>query len=444
MTRLTKPRDPLRLPRRLLSGGSVRQKKAVAWGFIDQALSSATNFGLSVLAGRLLGPQGLGTVFLAFSVYLIALMLQRSLVTETLLAVTSALDPEERAKTAGHGLTMSLLGAVLATGLVMALAMVTTGAIGTALFLIAPWLVGALVQDFWRSLLFREGRASVAAANDAVWLVVMALAVPICWKIGTDSAVMAAWGLGACGGAVVGFWQTRVLPSRVRDSWAWWSKKAWPFGRWNAATSIVGAVGSNIEAFVLVGIIGASALGGFRAVQSLFAPLSLIAPAVGLPGLPAIARAYADDFHRARSLALGISGIAVAASIGFFAFLFLGGWRLLTALFGADFEQYRDLMFPVAIGQMFAAASVGFELLIKVQQRGRFLLFSRLFVVVFGLVLVATGAAAFGLTGAAWATAVWLLLRAITLGLGVLRDPGSRRSSAPRSGGGLDPTSRRS
>jgi O-antigen/teichoic acid export membrane protein len=420
---------------RWLRPGSTGRRKAVGWGFVDQGLSSATNFGLSVLAGRLLGPQGLGTVFLAFSVYLIALMLQRSLITEPLLAVTSTLDPDQRAKTAGRGLTMSLVGGMLATALVLVLATVTTGVIGTALFLIVPWLVASMIQDFWRSLLFRDGRGAVATANDAVWLLVMVLAVPIGWSVRTDSAVMAVWGLGACAGALLGFWQTRVFPSPVQDAWGWWRNRAWPFGKWNAATSIVGTVGSNVEGFVLVGIIGAGALGGFRAVQSLFAPLSLIGPAVGLPGLPAVARAYAEDFRRARALALGISAIAVAASLGFFVFLLLGGWQLLPFFFGATFEQYRNLMFPVAVGQTFAAAAVGFPLLIKVQQRGRFLLLSRLFVTVVGLGLVVAGAAEFGLPGAVWATAVWAALMAVTLGLGVLRDPRPTRLDARTSGG---------
>ena len=426
--------------RRLLGWGFTGPRKALGWAFVDQGLASATNFGLSVLAGRLLGPEGLGTVFLAFSVYLIVLVLQRSLVTETLLVVTSALNGEQRARTAGIGLTMSILAGTVATALVVGLGLIVPGVTGTALLLVAPWLMGSLIQDFWRSLLFRDGRPAAAAANDGIWLLVMAVAVPLGWILRTEAAVMAVWGLGAWAGAVFGFWQTKLIPSPVRHSWGWWRANAWPFGRWNAATAIVGPIGSNVEAFVLVGIIGARALGGFRAVQSLFAPLSVIAPAVGLPGLPAIARAYSVEFRRARSLAFRISGIAVAASCVFFLFLVLGGWRLLPLLFGPSFLRYRDLMLPVAIGQVFAAAGVGFPLLIKVQQRGRFLLLSRLFVTVAGLGLVAWGAAGYGLEGAVWATAAWALLTTLTLGLGALRDPRPRSVRARQPESMHDPT----
>lgn len=411
--------------------GFAGRRRTIAWGFVDQGLSSATNFGLSVLAGRLLGAGGLGTVYLAFSVYLIVLMVQRSLVTETLLAITSALDPQRRARTARLGLTMSILGGVTATVLVIALGAVASGTSSTAFFLIAPWLVGSLVQDFWRSLLFRERRGASAAANDALWFIAMAAAIPLAVAVRSESAVMAVWGLGACAGAAFGFRQTRIVPASILEAWTWWRTEAWPFGRWNAATSVVANVGSNVEAFVIAGILGASALGGFRAVQSIFAPLSLIAPAVGLPGLPAVARAYAEGFRRARALAIRISCVAVAASVAFFAVLFLGGWRLLPLLFGASFSQYQDLIVPVAVGQIFAAAGVGFPLLIKVQQRGRFLLISRLCVTIVGLAIVAFGATMYGLSGAVWAVAAWAFLTTLTLGLGAVRDP-DRRPRRPK------------
>ncbi len=395
--------------------GTRRQRRAIGWGFLDQAFSSITNFGLALLAGRRLGPSGLGKVFLAFSVYLIVLVLQRALITDTLVAITSALDAESRARTARLGLTMSLLAGLVATTVVFSLGLLVSGSGRTGLLLVAPWLVVVLVQDFWRNLLFRESRASAAAANDGVWILAMAMAVR------------------GLGGAVVGFLQTRLWPSSIRDAWAWWWKEAWPFGRWNAAAGIVVNVGGSVGAFVLAAIVGASALGGFRAVQSLFAPLSVIGPAVGLPGLPAIARAYAVGFRQARNLATRLSGIAVVAALVFFAVLFLGGWRLLPFLFGKSFRQYRELILPIALSQVFAAAGVGFPLLIKAQQRGQFLLLSRLAATLIGIGIMAMSASKYGLIGAAWGAAAGALISTLTISLGALREPKSIPSVAPLS-----------
>ncbi len=413
--------------------GTRRQRRAIGWGFLDQAFSSITNFGLALLAGRLLGPSGLGKVFLAFSVYLIVLVLQRALITDTLVAITSALDAESRARTARLGLTMSLLAGLVATTVVFSLGLLVSGSGRTGLLLVAPWLVVVLVQDFWRNLLFRESRASAAAANDGVWILAMAMAVPVAWFFKTGWSVMIVWGVGGLGGAVVGFLQTRLWPSSIRDAWAWWWKEAWPFGRWNAAAGIVVNVGGSVGAFVLAAIVGASALGGFRAVQSLFAPLSVIGPAVGLPGLPAIARAYAVGFRQARNLATRLSGIAVAAALVFFAVLFLGGWRLLPLLFGKSFRQYRELILPIALSQVFAAAGVGFPLLIKAQQRGQFLLLSRLAATLIGIGIMAMSASKYGLIGAAWGAAAGALISTLTISLGALREPKSIPSVAPLS-----------
>jgi len=322
---------------------------------------------------------------------------------------------------------------------VLAFGLLLPGTGGAAFLLVAPWLVGSLLQDFWRNLLFRDRRPSAAAANDGVWLLVMVVTLPVAWIFRSEWAVMAVWGLGACGGAVLGFMQTRTAPSPIRDAWRWWRKEAWPFGRWNAAAEVVLNFGSNAAAFALAGIVGTRALGGFRAVVSLFAPLSLIGPAISLPGLPAVARAYAVSFRRARALATQLSGIAVAASLVFFTALLLGGWRLLPLLFGTSFKPYRDLVPAIAVSQVFSAVGVGFPLLLKAQQRGPFLLLSRLAVTIVGLGIVVASAAEYGLIGAAWGTAVVALISSLTLVWGVLRVPRSTASPAPISGADATP-----
>jgi O-antigen/teichoic acid export membrane protein len=396
----------------------------IAWGFVDQGFSSATNFGLSLLAGRLLGPSGLGRVFLAFSIYLVVLTLQRSAVTEVLVAITSALDPERRARTAALALTVSLAGSFAATIVVLLLGLLIPGTGGTALLLVAPWLMASLTQDYWRSLLFRERRASAAAGNDAAWFLAMAVTLPLAWALKTEWAVMAVWGLGACAGALLGFRQTRLAPASLRDAWRWWREDAWPFGRWNTAAAMVLNVGwYNAAAFVLAAIIGARALGGFRAVESIFAPLSLIAPAIALPGLPAVARAYAVDVRQAKGLVIRLSSLAVAISLVFFAVLFLGGWQVLPLLFGPRFRRYQELVPALATSQIFAAAGIGFPLLIKVQQRGRFLFVARLAVTAAGLGIIVATALRYGLMGAAWGTATVALLSSVTFGLGALLSP---------------------
>ena len=54
----------------------VRAGRKVAWGFGDQFFSSLTNFGLTIIAGRSLGPEALGVISIGFSAYVIDLVFQ--------------------------------------------------------------------------------------------------------------------------------------------------------------------------------------------------------------------------------------------------------------------------------------------------------------------------------------------------------------------------------
>jgi O-antigen/teichoic acid export membrane protein len=411
---------------RAARGGFQRHRSPIAWGLVDQSCSSVTNFGLSLVAGRLLGPDGLGRVFLGFSVYLVIVNLQRRLITEPLLSASSHLAPQERSRTTPLGLTACMCLGSLSTAGVLMIGAILGGFVGEALFLIAPWILPTLVQDYWRNVLFRDKRASAAAANDGAWLVFMALALPALSLWRSDWAVMSWWGAGAVVGAVWGFIQTGAIPSLPLRAWAWFRKSAWPFGRWNAAAGIVASVGTQFGTFAVAGILGAAALGGLRAATTVFAPLTLITPALALPGLPAIARAEARG--EGKRLAIGFSSLAVLASAIFSLFLVLGGWQILTLLFGASFARFHSLLWPIAANQIFAAAEVGFLLLLKAQRRGGVLLLTQVLSTGLGLVLVITLSLEYGLAGAAWTGAIMAAVSTSLIAFAAMRPPGRATS----------------
>src|ERR687897_566004 len=93
-------------------GENMGSARNFVWGFVGQGCSSATNFGLSVMAGQLLGPRGLGIVFIGFVAYQLVLGLQRAVVTQPLIAQTAPLAALHRLPPSYSGLTVTL-----ATGL---------------------------------------------------------------------------------------------------------------------------------------------------------------------------------------------------------------------------------------------------------------------------------------------------------------------------------------
>src|SRR5439155_25767092 len=80
-----------------------------AWGFIDQGFSSVSNFGLTLLAARLLGPGGLGVVAIGFALYLVALSFQRSLISQPLVISSSTLPSPERSEATASSVTATLM-----------------------------------------------------------------------------------------------------------------------------------------------------------------------------------------------------------------------------------------------------------------------------------------------------------------------------------------------
>jgi O-antigen/teichoic acid export membrane protein len=301
---------------------------------------------------------------------------------------------------------MVCLLAAVATALLFVAAVAVPSKVGHGLILFVPWLVPALVQDFWRSVLFRDRRGAAGALNDILWIAGMAVTLPLVLLVRTDWIVIANWGFGALIAAAAGLLQCRVMPAGIRTSVRWWRIRAWKLGRWLAAETIVYHVGSQLLVFILAGILGTGALGGLRAVGTLFGPLSLLAPALALPGLPALMRVSAKSAERAVRLALSI-GVLAALLIGcYLAVAVAFGDQLLERVFGPSFIPFTALILPIGVGQILIAGTMGFDLLLKAQARGRALLAARVVGSVSSLVLVISFAATHGVTGAAWGMAL--------------------------------------
>jgi O-antigen/teichoic acid export membrane protein len=378
------------------------------WGLVDQGFSSATNFALAVLTGRALGPAGLGAVFIGFTLYSIALTLQRSLVTDPLAACSSTVGAEARRFAGNAALSVGCLWAVSASFVILAAALLIGGSYGYGILVLVPWLPAALLQDFWRNVLYRDKNAQAAARNDGVWFLVMAISAPCAWLIGGAWAIAGCWGVGALAGGFLGFAQTAYRPLPIAAALKWWRRDAWFLARWLGLESVAYSLAMYGTILVLAGLLGAASYGGLRAIQSVFGPLSLLVPAIALPGLPAIARAYSESWDAGRALALRIGGLVTALTVAYVALftLFAG---MLTVVFGDGFAGFQTLVVPIGLGQIALAAGAGFPLLLKAQGRGRTLFLSRLVGLLLTLAVSAALAVTLGLTGVAWgmfATAV--------------------------------------
>jgi O-antigen/teichoic acid export membrane protein len=173
-------------------------------------------------------------------------------------------------------------------------------------------------------------------------------------------------------------------------------------GRWLAGEGTVYLIVSHTSLFVLVAILGTAAMGGYRAASTIFAPLSLLRPAVALPGLPAMTKAVSSSRGKGRLVASKLSGGLVALTGVYLVVLGTHRVHLISLVFGTSFARFAGLILPIGIEEIFNAFAVGFSLFLKASRQGRPILLCTAVGEISNLVFASALALRYGLLGAAW------------------------------------------
>ena len=392
-------------------------KGRFAAGVATQGFASATNLSLSILAGQAAGPAGLGTVFVGFAAYAAMFGLQRAFVVTPLIAATSTVPDGQRRHATSAALTLVVSSAALAAALFLVVGWMIGGSVGNGLVLFGPWLVPALLQQFWRPVFFRDGRTRRAAVNEAAWFAAILAIAPFALAAESERLVVAAWGVGSVAAAGLSWSVVRQPLISPLAAVRWWRNEASAFGSWLAVQETVFIVAGYATVGILAGVLGSSDLGGLRAAESVFAPISLVAPAILLPGLPAMARARGRSGEEALGLALRMSAAAVAFTALYLLAMVVVSEDVLGWVFGSEFSAYDFLVWPMAVTQLLATSALGFGILLQAEQRGKALLTAGVIGSLSGLLFVSVLATEFGARGAAWGFAASAALStAATLG----------------------------
>jgi O-antigen/teichoic acid export membrane protein len=422
---------------RVRSPGSEWFRTRLPWGLADQVLSSGTNLALSIVAGRALGPSGLGVVFIGFTAATIVLLAQRALIADPLVVRTSDESQTVRDRATSSAVTSALALGGTTTLLFLSGGVFLPGPVGTGLLIVSPWMIPLCVQDLWRVVLFRDGRGRDATTNDGVWAVAMALSAFVAAVAWSAWTVVGMWGTGALAGALFGLRQTRVRPVGLRSSLAWWRTACWPLGRWFAADRVALNLGTQGVVFLAAGLVGGAALGGYRAAQSIFAPITLLGPAIALPGLPAIRQASGRSWSRGFKLSILVSCAALSVTVAYLAVVtvigLLSGDGALSLVFGPGFARFDPLLAPIASAQLAFAVAIGSDLFLRALGRGRALTVSHAIGSLALLISVLAYGADHGITGVTWGVTVGAVVGTICLLVAVAATRPAR--SAGRKGG---------
>lgn len=399
-------------------------------GVGDQALSSLTNFGLSIIVARSVSTRQLGAFGLVFSMYLLLLGVSRLFSTDPLLIRFSACSDSEWREGARAAVgTAATLGVVL--GLMTILGgLVVGGVSGMTFVALGATLPGLLVQDAYRLAFFAKGRGYQALLNDLAWAVAMVPLFAVALLSELDSApwLAAAWGLAAAIAAGVGIIQAGFGPApRLVLEW----------GRRHKDLSIpflVDSLASNgsvyIAGLLIVAVAGLEVLGGLRAAQILLGPTNVMIAGLSMVAVPEGARSLAESPGKLRRTSIGIGSMAGAAIAAWGALVFFLPDSIGRELLGESWELGHSVLIPFTILTALNGIAIGPRTGLRVLEAAKRILGIRLVTTAIGVGLTVAGAALGGAVGAATGGAIGSLIALPiwwTRFAKTLRDPPDKR-----------------
>jgi O-antigen/teichoic acid export membrane protein len=429
-------RSQIAVFRRLWGEASRR----LGWGVVDQAVSSLTNFAVSIYVVRTLGAVQFGAFSLAYVTYAFALNASRGLATDPLLVRFSDTDiPTWRRAVASCTGTATVVG--LAAGICVLVVAAGLGGTTRAAFLaLGLTLPGLMLQDSWRYSFFALGRGSQAFLNDMVWAATLLPALFLLQIAGLANVFwfVLAWGTAAAVAAAVGPLQARVVPklSGTRE----WVSRHRDLGPRYVAEGTSSSASAQLRSYGIGLILGLAAVGYVQAAATLMGPVTILFLGMSLVTIPEAARVLRRSPRRLPLFCLLVSGGLAAAALAWGVVVLvavprgLGDWLL-----GPIWRPTYPLVLPqtlFVIGQgVCAGAVVGLHALGAARRSLRGAVLTAVAYVVCSLIGAVAGGAlgtVYGGAVAAWIAALllWWQLRAALRESGKVHPSGWFRSSS--------------
>jgi O-Antigen ligase len=384
----------------------------LGWGMADQAMSSLTNFGVSVYVARSLGTTEFGAFSLAFATYLIVLAASRGLATDALAVRYSDAEPGlwHRAVASATG-TATTVGVIAGAGCII-VGVGFDDSTGAALVGLGMTLPGLLLQDSWRFAFFSAGKGRLAFVNDLVWALTLVPAMLVMVVTGHSSVgwFLLAWGGSAGFAAIVGAFQARLVP-RVTESVHWLRQHQDLAFRYLGESLSLSSAGQ-IRVYGLAAIAGLAAAGSLRAAELLLGPLNTAIMGIAMMAVPEAAALLRRSLRRLQPFCLLLSSLGAGGAIVWGMALLLLPDSAGEQILHSAWYPASELLVPVTL----AVAGFGFSVGAWAGVRALGAASRSLRAQVIGSVVYLTGAlggtALAGAAGAAWGSAAGTLIGA--------------------------------
>lgn len=254
-------------------------RSRLAWTVLDQILTSATAFVVSVVAARQLAPDDFGQFSLWLTIYFLSQVVFRAALAEPLLVRYAGSEPT----TLSTGLAIGR-GAAIMTAVGMTLGLTLSIFVSGGLSDIW-WLGGSvgclLLCDFMRFSFIAEGKPRTAAIGSLLLLGITtgSLFLAIQFTIDVPVKFIGAWGIAAFVTCAVMAAVTR-MPIAVGAGRLWF-REHHILIRGHVADALLGTGTRQIAALVVAGAGGLVTAGALRGAQMAMGPLTMLDLALG-------------------------------------------------------------------------------------------------------------------------------------------------------------------
>jgi O-antigen/teichoic acid export membrane protein len=383
--------------------------KRATWIMADQAVSSLSNAGLSIVIARTVSPGEYGAFAVAFSIYTFLVAISQASAGQVVMIRYSASDEEVRDRAnAGAAGTSVVLGLVSAAVLGM-VALPMQLPLRSVLLAMGVLLPGLMLQDTWRTIFVSRGTPSQAFTNDVLWIVLQIVMIGLLLVLGVDRVVwyLLAWGAAALGAAVYGIRQAGVRPRLRLTKPFLLNHRDVSVPSVANALAILGA--NQVAILVIAAVASVEAVGALRGAQTLLGPLNIVGFALSAFAVPEIIR---HDLSRRGlvTVALALSGVLVAVDLAWGAVLLLLPDNIGFQLLGETWPAARAALPGMVVFTAAIGATVGASAVMRALARPNYAFWVSAMLGPLVLALSVSGAWLYEAPGAAWGFATAALL----------------------------------
>lgn len=332
---------------------------------LDQCFYSGTTFMTTVLIARFAGATVLAAYALAFSVLVLVICANDSLVSLPFTFNIHRLPPEEQKRLTGsaivHTLALGVLAgvglAVFGFGLMFDPSQASTGLAMAALGCASPSI---MLREFARKLAFAHLRFWQAVILDASLALSQLSLLAILGWFGWLTAPMAFIAIGLACGVIGGgaLWRNRrniaFNRSQIVADWM----QHWRAGRWIGAALVTLMLQTTVLLWLVAGMLDKASAGMFAVCLTLLSLSNPVVMAIGAVFTSQASRAFHQQgLREVRRVTRNQISMALIA-VGFMATLLVFGDDFIRLMFGEDFAKQTAVIYLLAFVSLAKALEI--------------------------------------------------------------------------------------